>query len=100
MKNNQDTKVQNDNWKLLEQVQDTGLGEHLDTEDLKWRQRIKQHWLSNRDRNMKFFHTYANQKRKNNRIRQLKDPNGRIPTSQFDFCIFFSQLFHSSFQHI
>jgi hypothetical protein len=32
----------------------------LEQEDIKWRQRSKENWLKNRDRNTKYFHACAN----------------------------------------
>lgn len=48
----------------------------LDQEDLKWRQRAKQAWLSKGDRNTAYFHKWANQRRKSNRINHIKDEEG------------------------
>ncbi|KAG7964428.1 hypothetical protein I3843_09G170100 [Carya illinoinensis] len=43
----------------------------LEEEELKWRQRAKQHWLKNGDRNTQFYHMHANQRRKTNTISQI-----------------------------
>jgi hypothetical protein len=50
----------------------------LDQDDLKWRQRAKVDWLKLGDRNTKFFHACANQRRKANQIRKIKSENGSL----------------------
>ena len=44
------------------------LNELLEDEELYWGQRAKAHWLKEGDRNTKFFHTHASEKRKQNTI--------------------------------
>lgn len=48
----------------------------LDGEDLKWRERANQTWLSNGDRNTAYFHEWANQRRKSNRITHIQYEEG------------------------
>ncbi|VFQ91828.1 unnamed protein product [Cuscuta campestris] len=48
----------------------------MDKNDCYWRQRAKQHWLSEGDRNTRFFHNYASHRRRKNYIRKLRDSNG------------------------
>ncbi|XP_074328042.1 uncharacterized protein LOC141665954 [Apium graveolens] len=48
----------------------------LDRQEVYWKQRAKQHWLREGDKNTKFFHRYASNRRKNNRIDRLKDGDG------------------------
>ncbi|XP_042939464.1 uncharacterized protein LOC122274492 [Carya illinoinensis] len=50
----------------------------LDKEDLRWKQRVKKHWLANGDKNTKFFHACANQRRKKNTIKAVRDSQGRL----------------------
>jgi hypothetical protein len=52
--------------------------ELLEFEDLKWKQRAKQHWLWNGDRNTTFFHSWVQHRRKINRIWSIADEQGRI----------------------
>lgn len=54
------------------------LGLLLEKEDLRWKQRAKKHWLKNGDKNTKFFHACANQKRKKNIIKSVLDSHGRL----------------------
>ncbi|KAF5470770.1 hypothetical protein F2P56_011261 [Juglans regia] len=68
--------------------------------DLKWRQRAKQHWLKHGDRNTRYFHMQASQRRKINYIKRVEVPQGRIVTEQAEiggvFTGFFSSLFAST----
>ncbi|XP_042974832.1 uncharacterized protein LOC122306468 [Carya illinoinensis] len=100
--------------KALEELQELNKGDQLDSirklkgdidqdlaaEDLKWKQRAKQHWLQNGDRNTTFYHLHASHRRKINKISQImdhrncliseKDQVGRVITR------YFSDLFTSS----
>ena len=49
----------------------------LEREDLNWRQRAKQAWLSDGDRNTAYFHKWATQRRRSNRITHIHDEEGR-----------------------
>ena len=48
--------------------------------DIFWRQRAKQQWIQHGDRNTKFFHRVANNRRKFNAIGNIK-VNGQVATS-------------------
>lgn len=48
----------------------------LERKDLKWKQRVKVHSLQNGDRNTNFFHTYASQRKKANRICEITNADG------------------------
>ncbi|KAF5471784.1 hypothetical protein F2P56_008554 [Juglans regia] len=95
-------------------LQNTGTDEHLATmkhiqeevvssitaNDIKWKQREKQHWLKHGDRNTQYFHMQANQRRKINAVKSIKDSQGRCVTKQSEigevFIGFFSSLFTTS----
>jgi hypothetical protein len=72
----------------------------LEHEEIKWRQCAKINWLSHGDRNSKFFHAYANQRRKVNNISQIKGEDGRLWESQEEiegaFVDYFESLFTTS----
>lgn len=51
----------------------------LAKEEVYWKQRSKQHWLSTGDGNTRFFHKYASARRKN-QLLQLQDVNGEWVT--------------------
>ena len=53
------------------------LNELLEDEELYWGQRAKAHWLKEGDRNTKFFHTHASEKRKKNTNLGVWDAHGR-----------------------
>lgn len=48
----------------------------LEQENLKWKQRAKQDWYREGDRNTKFFHSHATQHHEINQISMLKDAHG------------------------
>ena len=54
----------------------------LDKEAKMWRQRSKVLWLKDGDRNTRFFHSKASQRRRRNYITQLHDASGRWCTQQ------------------
>ena len=53
------------------------LNELLDDEELFWGQRAKAHWLKEGDRNTKYFHAQASDRRKQNTILGIWDEYGR-----------------------
>ncbi|KAA3488442.1 reverse transcriptase [Gossypium australe] len=50
----------------------------VDREEIYWEQRARANWLKNRDRNTAFFHKFASQRKRLNRISCLEDSDGRI----------------------
>lgn len=54
----------------------------LKQEELWWRQRAKEHWLQEGDRNTKFFHKCANQKCKASSIYKIVDVDGGVCEDQ------------------
>ncbi|XP_062171134.1 uncharacterized protein LOC133876926 [Alnus glutinosa] len=75
------------------------INEILEREDLRCKQRTKQHWYRFGDRNTKFFHSWANQRRKINTIRSISDTEGRVWRRKEEvsrtFIEFYTQLFNS-----
>ena len=71
----------------------------LAQEELKWRQRLKENWLKDGDKNTKYLHTCTNQKRSQSCIEQISDRQGQVWSTQEDigasFINFFGSLFTS-----
>lgn len=49
----------------------------LEHEDIKWKQRAKQHWYQKGDRNTPFFHAWASHRRMINFIKRVCDDEGQ-----------------------
>jgi hypothetical protein len=75
------------------------INEILEREDMRWKQRPKQHWYLAGDKNTQFFHSWANQRRKLNSIRSITDAEGRVWRRKKEvskiFVDFYSRLFSS-----
>lgn len=72
----------------------------LDQQEVYWKQRSKQFWLQEGDKNTRFFHKYASTRRKNNRIEKIMDNEGTWRESDVEIRNviedYFSQLFTAS----
>lgn len=97
----------------LSLIQDQGTSQHvgekailqnnreliLAEEDLWWKQWAKQHWLRFGDRNTKFYHFHANQRRRTNNISCILRANGRMLNDHSligdEFLNFYHDLFTS-----
>jgi hypothetical protein len=73
------------------------INDMLEREDLKWKQRVKVHWLQNGDRNTKFFHMYASQRKKANRICEITNADGVRCASPTDISSAFLEYYQSLF---
>jgi hypothetical protein len=69
---------ENEESTAREQIQQLQREVHLllEKEDLFWRQRSREAWLKDGDRNTKFFHASVNQKRRNGLIHEIADLDG------------------------
>jgi exonuclease III len=76
------------------------VNELMEEEDLKWRQRANEHWLSMGDKNTKYFHSCVKNRRKNNTINSIVDVEGQqhsTPEAVEDaFINYFKNIFMSS----
>jgi hypothetical protein len=64
---------------LSQQIKDkeNELDNLLDREEIWWKQRSRVDWLQHGDNNTKYFHMKASQRRKRNKITELKDCSGK-----------------------
>ncbi|XP_040996249.1 uncharacterized protein LOC121242444 [Juglans microcarpa x Juglans regia] len=69
----------------------------LEEENLKWQQRAKQRWLKEGDRNTKYFHQCASQRRKVIRISKLIDDRDQEITNASAICQQFQAFFQELF---
>lgn len=65
----------------------------LEDEDLKWRQRAKMKWLREGDRNTRFFHLCANQRKQTNTIISISNGEGGWAQDQEVVRFFFHQYY-------
>ncbi|XP_040996181.1 uncharacterized protein LOC121242376 [Juglans microcarpa x Juglans regia] len=76
------------------------IGLLLEKEDFKWRQRAKVNWYQLGDKNPKFFHSCASQRRRKNKIAAVKDDqniwHSRHEKVEGAFNKYFGSLFTSS----
>jgi hypothetical protein len=49
----------------------------MEQEDVKWKQRAKQNWYKDGDRNTPFFHAWVDHRRRINHISNIEDEEGR-----------------------
>lgn len=72
----------------------------LEQEDFKWKQRAKREWYKGGDKNTKYYHACASQRRRNNRIKSVKNHLDFLVSSQARiedaFKIHFQQVFSTS----
>jgi hypothetical protein len=71
----------------------------LSQEDLHWQQRSKELWLKCGDKNTKFFHACATQRKRRNLIQKIQDQHGRVLENgegvERAFVEYFTKLFQS-----
>jgi hypothetical protein len=74
----------------------------LDQEESKWKQRAKEDWLRHGDRNTKYFHACANQRKRRNTIGSIRDVEGQEYTTpegiETAFINYYKQLFSTEIQ--
>ena len=77
------------------------INDHLDSEEIFWGQRAKAHWLREGDKNTKFFHAKASERRKQNTILGIWDKNGMWCEDQESIAkaaaSYFEEIFSSSY---
>ena len=72
----------------------------MEREDLKWKQKSRELWIKEGDRNTKFFHLSTLVRRRRNLITEIREENGLRLMNRKDigeyFSSKFSKVFHSS----
>lgn len=70
----------------------------LEHDDMKWWHRAKANWYTMGDKNTKYFHVYATQRRRRNKVNQVQDVhrNSVKEWEQIDevFKFYFQNLFN------
>jgi hypothetical protein len=61
----------------------------MEHEDIKWKQRAKQSWYQQGDRNTSFFHAWGNHRRKINQIKKVVDEAGSVWKKQKEIGVAF-----------
>ncbi|MCH80381.1 hypothetical protein A2U01_0001148, partial [Trifolium medium] len=87
--------LKSDTQRLNQQIKakEKELDDLLEKEEMWWSHRSRALWLTHGDKNTKFFHLKASQRRKKNSIDSIKDPNGLQHSATF--LNHFQQLFTS-----
>jgi hypothetical protein len=74
--------------------------DRLEEKNIYWRQRAKVHWLERGDRNTKFFHQYASDRKRRSQVRRIVLDDGRVVEEGEDMkgviTNFYKDLFSSS----
>ncbi|KAF5470993.1 hypothetical protein F2P56_011472 [Juglans regia] len=85
--------LDNDQIRIVQKELDVS----LEAMDLKWRQRAKQRWLKDGDRNTKFFHKCASIRKQKNFIQKLQTDLGQTLTNSDDIGSEFQSAFRDLF---
>lgn len=72
----------------------------LEKQEIYWQKRAKQYWLTEGDKNSRFFHKYASNQRRNNMIKCLNDSNGVWKEANTDVQGIITEYFTSLFQSV
>lgn len=75
----------------------TEINIHLHQEELFWRQRSRSIWLQARDKNTKYFHYKANQRRRKNHFSRINDSNRNCCTTKDQIAKVAEKYFAHSF---
>lgn len=80
-------------WETKKKLEDL-----LDSEEVLWKQRAKVQWLSEGDRNTKFFHSQASSRARINEIQGLRDNTGAICSGQIEMGTIVNDYFRTIFR--
>ncbi|KAG6683712.1 hypothetical protein I3842_12G027600 [Carya illinoinensis] len=70
----------------------------LEEEEVRWRQRSKQLWLKEGDRNSRYFHKCATQRRQWNAIRVVGNETGQVARNQEEISSLFQEYYQNLFE--
>lgn len=70
----------------------------LEKEDLRWRQRAKTNLYKLGDRNTMYFHAYANQRKRRNQIKEVKNESNKRVSMHKEIEETFRRYFEKLFQ--
>jgi hypothetical protein len=66
-------------------------------QELFWKQRAHVNWLKNGDRNSKYFHSFASERKRVNRIKKLKKYDGSVVERDEEMAAVITNYFNSLF---
>lgn len=69
-----------------------------DQKDLYWRQRAHVLWLENGDCNSKFFHQFASERRRRNKIKRLVTEEGGVGTDEGEMRVLVANYYNNLFE--
>lgn len=73
------------------------VNELIEREDMQWRQRAKEHWLRNGDKNTKFFHASVIQRCRANQIVRIENEDGVLCSTPAEITKVFTDYFQNIF---
>ncbi|XP_074335942.1 uncharacterized protein LOC141673107 [Apium graveolens] len=75
------------------------LNDLLSHEEVYWKQRAKAFWLEEGDSNSKFFHAFANARKKVNQVTRLKNNDGEVIVQHEEMCNVVKEYFKAVFEN-
>lgn len=71
----------------------------LEKQEIFWKQRAKQFWLREGDKNLRFFHKLAFTRREHNNVKRIKDANSEWRESENEVQEVITKYFSKLFQY-
>lgn len=73
------------------------MNNEMDKEETYWEQRARANWLKFGDRNSSFFHCFATQRKRLNKVSKLEDSRGRVVESDVEIAAVAKEYFEELF---